>query len=62
MFVDFFSFCLESFKEFFFCMYFQNDLKIWDDSCTCRCKEIKDCTTGSYFDHNHCECIGVNIF
>lgn len=30
---------------------------MWDsDTCTCRCRESKECTTGTYFDPNTCSC------
>lgn len=48
-------------NRFFFCGLQDSDIKIWDNSCTCQCKEVKDCTTGSHFDHNLCQCIEVNI-
>ncbi|GAB0095765.1 hypothetical protein DMENIID0001_111860 [Sergentomyia squamirostris] len=41
----------------------KEDLKIWDTvSCTCRCRESKSCTTGSYFDENNCQCLQLPIF
>lgn len=37
--------------------------KIWDsDDCTCRCRDSKDCTTGTYYDESTCSCIGETSF
>lgn len=36
----------------------QHDIKQWNpDTCLCECNETKDCTSGSYFDHNYCKCL-----
>lgn len=38
----------------------QDNSKIWDsDDCTCRCRDSKECTTGTFFDESTCRCIGV---
>ncbi|XP_035741958.1 uncharacterized protein LOC118450355 [Vespa mandarinia] len=40
-----------------------NNIKLWDSEvCTCACREIEECSTGSYFDHNTCRCQRVPIF
>ncbi|XP_058834829.1 balbiani ring protein 3 [Topomyia yanbarensis] len=36
----------------------QQDIKQWNpDTCLCECNDSKECTSGSYFDHNYCKCL-----
>ncbi|XP_053694224.1 uncharacterized protein LOC128742053 [Sabethes cyaneus] len=36
----------------------QQDIKQWNpDTCLCECNDPKECTSGSYFDHNYCKCL-----
>ncbi|XP_030382637.1 vascular endothelial growth factor A-A, partial [Scaptodrosophila lebanonensis] len=35
----------------------QQEQKYWDDAnCTCACRYIQNCTTGTYFDETACKC------
>ncbi|XP_026812220.1 vascular endothelial growth factor C-like [Rhopalosiphum maidis] len=35
----------------------ENDLKLWNPAtCTCQCREIKECTSGFGFNYNTCGC------
>ncbi|XP_055607710.1 platelet-derived growth factor subunit B isoform X2 [Uranotaenia lowii] len=41
----------------------QQDIKQWNpDTCLCECNEPKDCTSGSYFDHNYCKCLQYTYY
>uniref|UniRef100_A0A8D8PHH4 Vascular endothelial growth factor A n=1 Tax=Culex pipiens TaxID=7175 RepID=A0A8D8PHH4_CULPI len=36
----------------------ESDIKQWNpDTCLCECNEVKECTTGTYFDRNYCRCL-----
>ncbi|XP_055616328.1 uncharacterized protein LOC129762258 [Toxorhynchites rutilus septentrionalis] len=36
----------------------EQDIKQWNpDTCLCECNEAKECTSGTYFDHNYCRCL-----
>ncbi|KAG8235591.1 hypothetical protein J437_LFUL016190 [Ladona fulva] len=36
--------------------------KLWDPkTCTCGCRDLKECTTGYYFDEKTCSCVPVPI-
>jgi hypothetical protein len=38
----------------------QSSIKIWDNnSCTCLCREQKECSTGFHFDSTSCSCVEV---
>lgn len=44
----------------FFFTFQESSEKIWDaESCTCRCRESRECSTGTYFDENSCSCQAV---
>lgn len=33
----------------------QSDIKMWDsESCSCKCMEVEECTTGFIFNYNTC--------
>lgn len=33
------------------------DRKYWDfQACTCKCRYVMECSTGSFYDHNECRC------
>lgn len=41
----------------------QSEIKLWDSNqCQCVCKRASDCTTGSYFNANTCECLKIPVY
>lgn len=42
--------------------YAENALKFWDtDSCSCQCRNIVDCSSGTKFDLQTCQCAEVSL-
>lgn len=41
----------------------ESDIKQWNpDTCLCECNEVKECTTGTYFDRNYCRCLKNDFY
>ncbi|XP_046394881.1 uncharacterized protein LOC124162403 [Ischnura elegans] len=39
-----------------------SEMKIWDPrECTCKCREVKECSTGFYHDEKTCRCMEIPI-
>ncbi|XP_003696855.2 uncharacterized protein LOC100869681 [Apis florea] len=40
----------------------ESNMKMWHpDLCSCFCREVRECSTGFYFDQNSCRCLQVSL-